>query len=99
MLGEQAAFNSQPDRGFTRGDIEFGQDCGDVMINRAGREVQAGSDLGVPQAPGHLSEDFQLAGGEAERILARGWPWPTRDTARPRCPQFLSDECRRRARA
>jgi hypothetical protein len=39
MLGEQAAFNGQLGRGFTRGDVELGQDSGDVVVNRAGREV------------------------------------------------------------
>ena len=64
------------------GQVELGEDVGDVLLDRAGRDDERARDGGVGPALGHQAEHLALARGErAERPVVRRRPRPRTSSA------------------
>ena len=71
--GTQPAFARSHDRLTPAGDLQLGEDRGQVIAHGLRREVQLGCDVGVAQALGQVIEDEALAVGElGERVVDAG---------------------------
>jgi hypothetical protein len=55
-----------------RADAELGEQRGDVVADRLGRQRQPRGDLGVGQALGQQPEHLDLPAGEPGRVGGRG---------------------------
>src|SRR5262249_34665454 len=85
-LGDQPEVMGEARRLGARTRLQFGQDGGDMVLDRLGRGGEAVGDLAVAQPLGEQEQDLELAWGEASGIGLGGGTGTTWQPTNARLP-------------